>query len=294
MTDRPILINADSSAAEARVIWHLAGDHEALKLADTIDYHAHTAVWFFGPNKELHDYDKKKLGYEHPIRFVGKTLRHAGHLGAGKRRASLEVNTSARKYKIPIHISEQITERALKIFHEKQPKIRQVFHKGIIDQLQKNRILIAPVPYGINCKFGGRRLFFERWSDDLFRQGFSYIPQRAVSDNTKAAGIRILERIPNTEELAIILEAHDALLFRSWESMIDKHTKIIREEFERPIDFTNCSISRGLLSIPCEVEVGSNYGDLKKFKFKSDELFKPTKKQLEVFNDPIPRKFIVG
>ena len=35
-----------------------------------------------------------------PIRFAGKTLRHAGHLGAGKRRAATELNTQARKYKI--------------------------------------------------------------------------------------------------------------------------------------------------------------------------------------------------
>jgi hypothetical protein len=33
-----------------------------------------------------------------PIRFAGKTLRHAGHLGAQKRRAATEVNTQARKY----------------------------------------------------------------------------------------------------------------------------------------------------------------------------------------------------
>lgn len=287
--DKPILIQADSSQAEARVIWHLAGDWEALQLVDTVDYHALTATWFFGPSKEFFDYDKKKLGYEHPIRFIGKTLRHAGHLGAGKRRASLEVNTSARKYKIlwqgqTVHISEAVAEKALKIFHEKQPKIRQVFHKSIIETLQKSRILIAPVPYGMDCEYGGRRLFFERWGDDLFRQGYSYIPQRAVSDNTKMSGLRIMERIPDWNELAIVMEAHDALLFRSWESMVDRHCKVIREEFERPIDFKNCSIPRGKLIIPCEVEVGENYGDLKKFKFPIDtpKIVEPVKKQFVV------------
>jgi uracil-DNA glycosylase family 4 len=186
-----VFVQADSEQAEARVVWLLANDEEALRLVDEIDYHALTATWFFGNNKEFLDYDKKKLGYEHPIRFAGKTLRHAGHLGAGKRRASIEVNTQARKYKIPIHISEQIAERALKIFHAKQPKIQQVFQAQVIECLKKNRMLIAPLPYGVDAEIGGVRIFYERFGEELFRQGFSYIPQRAVTDNTKAAGMRI-------------------------------------------------------------------------------------------------------
>ena len=63
-----------------------------------------------------------------PIRFAGKTLRHAGHLGAGQRRAATELNTQARKYKIPITIDEAIANRALKIFHTKQPQIQKIFH----------------------------------------------------------------------------------------------------------------------------------------------------------------------
>jgi hypothetical protein len=35
---------------------------------------------------------------------------------------------------------------------------------------------------------------------------------------------------------------------------------------ERPIDFSKCSIPRRHLKIPCDVEIGSNYRDLSKFK----------------------------
>lgn len=283
--DKDIFIQADSSQAEARVVWLLAYDEDALKLVDTIDYHALTATWFFGLNKELHNYDKKILGYEHPIRFAGKTLRHAGHLGAKKRRASLEINTQARKYKIPIHITEEQAEIALDIFHKKQPKIREVFHKSVIDCLSKNRTLIGPVPYGLDVEFGGRRTFYERWGDDLFRQALAYLPQRSITDNTKASGLRIIERIP---EIKIVMEAHDSLLFTCKESEVDEYVKIIKEEFERPLDFTNCSISRRKLVIPCDIEIGYNYKDLKKFKFKD----LPEVKIVE----SVPKKlsFIVG
>ena len=261
VVEEELFIQADSSQAEARVVWLLADDEEALRLVDEIDYHALTASWFFGGSES--DYSKKVLGYESPIRFAGKTLRHAGHLGAGKRRASISVNTDARKYKIPIQISEQVAEAALKIFHAKQPKIQQVFQASVVEVLKKSRTLHAPIPYAVAARVGGRRTFFERWGEELFRQAFSYIPQRAVSDNTKAAGLRIRSRIP---DIKIVMESHDALLFSVPISKVKEYALVIREEFERPIDFSHCSIPRRDLVIPCEVETGTNYKDFKKFR----------------------------
>jgi len=256
-----IFIQADSSQAEARVVLLLADDEASLELIDTHDFHALTASWFFGGREE--DYSKKVLGYESPIRFAGKTLRHAGHLGASKRRAAIEINTQARKYKIDFSISEKDSEIALNIFHKKTPNIQQVFHKGVIDALDKNRTLFAGLPYGIESPIGGRRQFFERWNDELFRQSFSYIPQRSVSDNTKAAALRIRKRIPN---IRILLEAHDALLFSVPIPKIDGYSLIIKEEMEREIDFSKCSLPRRKLKIPCELEYGFNYKELGKFK----------------------------
>lgn len=256
-----VFLQADSSQAEARVIFLLANDEEALTLIDTHDFHALTASWFFGGVED--DYSKKKLGYESPIRFCGKTLRHAGHLGAGKRRAAISVNTDARKFKIPIQITEQIAERALKIFHSKQPRIQQVFQHDVIECLKKTRTLIAPIPYGFNSKIGGARTFYERWGDELNRQAFSYIPQRAVSDNTKGAAIRIRRRIKG---IRIVMESHDALLFNLREKDVDEFGQIIKEEMERPIRFHTCSLPRRSLIIPCELELGSNYQEFKKFK----------------------------
>lgn len=259
--DEEVFVQADSSQAEARVVWLLADDEEALELVDKIDYHALTATWFFGGTER--DYSKKVLGYEHPIRFAGKTLRHAGHLGAGKKRAAISVNTDARKYKVPITITEAIAGRALITFHSKQPKIQKVFQAGIENVIKSSRILIAPVPYGIDAEFGGRRTFYERYGDELLRQAFSYIPQRAVSDNTKAAAIRIRAKIPN---IKIVMESHDALLFSIRKSKLAVQIPIIKQEMERPISFRNCSIKRRDLWIPCDIETGPNYESLSKFR----------------------------
>ena len=257
-----IFVQLDSSQAEARVVFNLATDEQALKDIDEHDYHALTASWFFG-GKEA-DYSKKVLGYESPIRFAGKTLRHAGHLGAGKRRAATELNTQARKYKIPLTITEAIAEKALRIFHSKQPKIQHIFHANVIECLKERRRLVAPLPWGIDAESGGVRIFYERWGDDLFREALAYLPQRTVTDSTKAAGIRIKRKFP---EAKIILEAHDALLFSVRKEYLEGFIAIAKKEMERPINFKCCSLPRRSLKIPCDVEIGENYKDLTKYKF---------------------------
>lgn len=261
MKDEYVFVSVDSAQAEARVIFLLANDEQALHDIDHHDYHALTASWFFGGTEQ--DYSKKVLGYESPTRFAGKTLRHAGHLGAGKRRAAISVNNDARKFKININITEKQAETALKIFHARQPKIQQVFQKLVIESLENNRQLIAGLPYGIDAETGGRRTFFERWGEELFRSAFSYIPQRSVSDNTKAAALRIKKQFP---ECKIIMEAHDGLLFSTRREYLDDFTPLIRREMERPISFSQCSLPRRTIKIPAEIEVGDNYMDLSKFK----------------------------
>jgi DNA polymerase I-like protein with 3'-5' exonuclease and polymerase domains len=152
----------------------------------------------------------------------------------------------------------------LKTFHRKSPKIQAVFHAEIIEALRRdNGTLTASFPYGLDLDTGGKRIFYERWGDELFREAFSYIPQRSITDNTKAAGIRLKRVIP---DLRIIMEAHDSLLFEIREDEVKDIIPIIREEMERPIDFSKCSLPRHNLIIPCDIEVGYDYRNLKKFK----------------------------
>jgi len=255
------LINIDSSQAEARVIFKLA--NEDLSLFDNHDLHALTASWFVGGTED--DWSKKKLGYEHPNRFLGKTLRHAGHLGAKAKRAMIEVNTQARKYKIPVEIKESDAEMALQIFHAKQPSIKKVFQNGVIEALDKNRRqLRAAIPYGVDSKRAPVRTFFERHGDELFRQAFSYIPQRSVSDNTKNAALRIKKEISGVR---IIVESHDSLTFMVPINETKLYVPIMRTEMERPIDFSDCSLPRSPLIIPSEVEIGDNYQEFRKYKY---------------------------
>ena len=259
--EEEIFVQLDSSQAEARVTSKLALDDRMLEMYNTHDVHALTASWFFGGSEEK--FSKKILGFECPERFIGKTLRHAGERGAKKKRAASEVNTNARKYKVPIIITEAQAEVALNVFHKKTPNIVNVYFKEVVEVLQKSRVLYGPVPYGVNSEVGPPRTFFERWGDELFRQAFSYLPQRAVTDNTKGAAIRIKLRFPESK---LILESHDSLLFSIKRSKLSEFLPIAKQEMERPISFAQCSLPRSSLTIPCDVEIGEDYQNFKKFK----------------------------
>ena len=255
-----VLVNVDSMQAEARVVALLANDEDTLRMMDEIDVHALTASWSFGGTWQSHS-KKANKGKETPERFIGKTGRHAGHLGIKKGELSKMVITQARKYNISISgFSEWKAGKFLDVFHKQCPNVRGVFHYGVEECLSKReRVLIGTVPYGVDSKIGARRQFFERWGNQLFKEAYAYIPQQTVTDNTKAAMLRTRAKIP---EIRIIGESHDSFCFEAplgeWEDM----AKIAYEEMARPISFKTCSLPRRDLVIPSEVEVGDNYKDM--------------------------------
>jgi hypothetical protein len=48
-------------------------------------------------------------------------------------------------------------------------------------QLSKDRSLINP--------FGRRRIFMDRWGDELFKEAYSFIPQSTVADKLNRDGL---------------------------------------------------------------------------------------------------------
>jgi DNA polymerase len=250
-----VIVNIDQSQAEARVCSLLADDEETLSDYDRRDKHAYTASKFFGGTEQ--NYSKKVLGYECPERFVGKTLRHAYHLGIGKHEAMINVNTDARKYKIPIRISEWRAGECLKILAQDTPKIQTVFHVTIQELLRRNRRIVGT--------FGASRYFFDEMDTrDLWKGAYSFIPQQTVSDKTKQVLLKVRK---NLWHIKVACEAHDALTFLIPDrSSLNDDVLEIQSYFAEPIAFDTCSIPRRNLVIPTDVEIGIDYCNLKKYK----------------------------
>ena len=138
--DGHVFIQVDSSQAEARIVTHLADDKDRLELYNTHDIHAISAALFFGGNES--DYDKKIIGYEKPERFGGKTLTHAGHLGASKSRAAIEINTQARKYKINFKMSEAEAAKCLRSFMQHFLNLSRCFIMTLSSALKETENLL--------------------------------------------------------------------------------------------------------------------------------------------------------
>ena len=246
-------MQADCSQAEARIVALLSRDERTLKLFEEGDIHNVTSGWCF--NKDPKDI----IGAE---RFIGKTARYAGLYGAKKRRLMNTINTDAYKFNVRdsvgkiVSISEFRAGQILDTFHNHTPNVQGVYHPSIQGILQNNRRILTNA-------YGRERQFFDRWGDDLFREAYAYIPSSSVHDHILLAAFRIAEQAP---WIIFIVDAHDAWLTQVPIERIDEASAIIRKEMEIPLDFSKCSIPCGKLTIPCDIEVGYDYKNLKKQK----------------------------
>jgi DNA polymerase-1 len=248
-----VFMNWDLEQAEARLVALLSDDPETLTMFDTVDIHAMTAWWIFGgSNYKL--YCKDADGNEPSERFIGKTARHAGNYDMQKNTLMNQVNTNARRFGIPLQISEWRASEILKAFHKNTPKIREVYHTEVRDYLDSQSTLVNP--------YGRVRQFFgEPGNPETYREGYAHIPQSTVIDHVRHTALRVKERIP---DLRIVIETHDSLTALVRIAEVDAVDRIVREEMTRPIDFSNCTIKRGSIVIPCGSEMSET--NLKKFK----------------------------
>lgn len=261
-----VFISADSSQAEARVVAVLSEDWELLEAFDKVDIHRRTAGLIFGYTQKL-ILDAMPVAVvdiidkDGPERFCGKKTRHAGNYDMGKNEFMVNFNTDAQKFDIAMSISEWRAGEMLGLFHNASPKIRNVFHKGIIDCLQSTRVLIDP--------YGGLRIFNGRMDSQLYKEGFANIPQRTVAHLVQRAGLAIDDELNGDSAIMWLSEDHDSLKMQVPANNWEPYARLMKKYFEVPIDFsTYCSLKRDYrLTIPCEIEFSdTNYAEMHKVK----------------------------
>lgn len=261
-----VILSADSSQAEARVVAVLSEDWELLEAFDRVDIHRRTAGFIFGYIKELilttnHINVVDILEKDGAERFCGKKTRHAGNYNMGKNRFMVEFNTDAQKFDINMSISEWRAGEMLDLFHKASPKIRGKFHQDIIDCLESTRTIIDP--------FGGPRIFNGRMDTELYKEGFANIPQRTVAHVVQGAALKIDDELNGDNAFMWLSEDHDSLKMQVPENNWEPYARLMKRHFEVPVDFsTYCSLKRNyVLTIPCELEIAEkNYAEFRKVK----------------------------
>lgn len=247
-----VFIEGDGSQAEARMVAVLAQDFDLLASFDTKPkIHAKTASLCFkiDVNEITKDYPR------HPLIGVayydlGKRLRHAGNY-------DMTIFRLAQMTHLPLSEAKKI----LDAFHETNPNIRGIFHKEVIDAIRRTRTLETP--------FERKRVFFDRFSDHLFKQAIADIPQSTISDQTKFSMWRLRDKLPGYGTLFNFLtEQHDGILSEVRNNYWEQFSSEFKAVYERPIDCRKGTLSRDFdLIIPCELSKSSeNWKNLEEFK----------------------------
>jgi hypothetical protein len=118
----------------------------------------------------------------------------------------------------------------------------------------ETRTLVTPL--GRERYFFGLRPFSD--NHKLFKEGYAYIPQSTVGDNTGLAINYAEPTYPNH----IVLETHDAITLEVPDNPLEiiRAAGVLRDAFKRILRFP-----KGLeIEIPIETEIGYNLQDTKK------------------------------
>ena len=258
-----VFVGIDLSQAEPRIVAHLSQDDELLQAFSTgkVDIHRRTAALVLNLTQELdlkEGYNEvaDSLGKDSPERFLGKKCRNGGNYDMGKGELALNIATDAKRFGINVTVSEWRAGKMLESFHRESPNIRNVFHKEIQEAINNTRTLINP--------YGRPRTFNERLDKKIYGEGYAHIPQSGVADHVKHSILKSKAEMSDFHKM-LMGEAHDALLFRFPINEWEDRASLVKGNLERPIDFSICTLKRGSLIIPADVEISyTNYKEMAK------------------------------
>ncbi len=228
-----LLISADYSQIELRVLAHLAGDEtliEAFRRGD--DIHDQTAMNVFGPDSGMDP---------HHRRSIAKMINYA--LLYGKTAFTL-----ARD----IGVTPQAAQKFIDAYFAGFPRVRTFIDRtleearvsGVVKTMYGRRRLVPE----LNSRNGQMRSAAERVAVNLPIQG-------SAADIMKRAMIDVHAALASYPEARMILTVHDELLFEVPEAHAAQLAEVVRERMQ----------SAALLVVPLIVDVGigANWKDAK-------------------------------
>ena len=245
----------DLSQADNRSVAFIAGEERMMSaFTSGTDVHSMTAHLVFGiPYEEVRR--QAREGIKCPIGYGDKTYRDWGK----RLNHALNFDMSADKFslmtELPLRLSRQLVEE----YHSIYPAVRRNFHQSVVSQLQRNRTLT-------NC-FGRSRLFLDRWSDDLFRKAYSFIPQSNTADVINRWGLLPFYYEERFKDVWLMRQVHDSIDFQIPRSLgafrIAELLKEMKDSLERELNWKGRKFV-----IPAEFKLGAtSLGDRRSIKF---------------------------
>jgi len=252
------LYNIDLSQAENRIVAYVAPEPNMIAAFERgVDIHRQTAGLIFGKDPEdISDEDGSSSigGGLQSERFWGKKSNH-----------ELDYDMGYRGFAMICEISDSEAKFIVDKFHAVYPGVRQ-YHAWIRAQLNKNRTIE-------NC-LGRKRLFTNRWGDELHKEAYAFIPQSTVADVINERGLTYVMDNPLFWGIEILNNVHDSLVVQiSYEKVpLQQHAdalKLLVNSLQTPLTFRGQTFY-----IPADIAVGRSLNKklMKKIDMKGDVL----------------------
>jgi len=252
------LYNIDLSQAENRIMAYISPEPNMIAAFEAgVDIHRQTAGLILNKKPEDVSDDEGSSSIGGGLfseRFWGKKSNH-----------SLNYDLGYRAFALVCEISENEAKYIVERYHSVYPGVRQ-YHAWIRAQLNKDRTVT-------NC-LGRKRLFTNRWGDELFKEAYAFIPQSTVADIINKRGLAFVMDNPMFRGVEILNNVHDSLVIQiSYKNVpLERHADAIRhivDSLQAPVSFKGQTFS-----IPADVVVGKSLNKklMKKIKMNGDVL----------------------
>ncbi|MDD2165816.1 DNA polymerase I [Glaesserella parasuis] len=229
--DGYVILAADYSQIELRIMAHLANDANMIKaFAEGKDIHRSTAAEIFGVPLEAVTSEQRRSAkaINFGLIYGMSEFGLANQLGISR--------TDAKKY--------------MELYFQRYPAVQQFMldirekaaEKGYVETLFGRRLYLPE----INSSNQMRRKAAERVAINAPMQG-------TAADIIKVAMIGIDQAVRNCEDIAMIMQVHDELVFEVKADRVEHYIQLIKAEMEKAIE----------LKVPliAEVGVGGNWDE---------------------------------
>ncbi len=223
-----VILSADYSQIELRVAAILSGDEKFKEsFAKAIDIHTRTASYIFGiPESEINSDHRRKA----------KVINFGVLYGMGAHRVSNELKISHKE-------AQEFIDNYFNLF----PKVKEFSDKviekarteGYVSTMFGRRRYIPE----INSKNYQVRSFAERTAINTPIQG-------TAADIMKIAMINIHNKIKHKDDVKMIIQIHDELVFEVKQDKIEEYAKLIKDEME------NVLPEKYQTEVPLKVDIG--------------------------------------
>jgi DNA polymerase I-like protein with 3'-5' exonuclease and polymerase domains len=267
MSHKKIFIFGDYSQAEARVVawkgpvpklknWFQTGEDVHLNVAREMGQLIHEKQLHLPGNLFLRKHPELYTK-EDDERDISKRTVHANNYGQG-----------AEKFALITGLPQHFAALLQTLYHSRFPEIRSNYQRSIREDIDRNKTLTTPL--------GGKIVFYDIVSEDLYREGYAWYPQNIVGYLTTRWYVRIQRHFKQYKDFAVWtpanlrsagfdvrLQVHDSIgiVVPDDRESISYAINVLRETGEQQVIINNEP-----LVIPVDFKVGSSWGELKDYK----------------------------